>query len=112
MRGLNDRDAALRLYLRYRRIYWVELGVAAGFREWPPGTDRPADIDSGPIVLGVGAAATALGIGAARLTGEVSDEAALLASAKLMEVRRGSRTALAWHERAILAFVQSARIWK
>jgi hypothetical protein len=112
MRGLSGDGAALGLYRKYRQGYWVELGVASGFREWPQGTNRPSDIDSGPILLGIGAAATALGIGAARLTGQVSDEAALLATARLMESRQGGAPVLAWHERAILAFVQSARAWK
>jgi hypothetical protein len=109
MRGLHDPEAARALYRQYRSTYWFGLGGMAGFREWPPGTNRPADIDSGPIVLGVGAAATALGIGAARLSGETSDEAALLATAAFMQSQRAA--ALGWHERAILAFVHGARSW-
>jgi hypothetical protein len=42
------------------------LGVG-GFREWPAGRGGGQDVDSGPIVLGVGVAATALGLGPARL---------------------------------------------
>ncbi len=41
-----------------------------GFREWPVGRERAADDDSGPIVEGVGAAATGLSIGAARAMGD------------------------------------------
>jgi hypothetical protein len=37
------------------------MGAAAGLREWAPGIQLPEDLDSGPIVAGVGAAATALG---------------------------------------------------
>jgi len=37
-----------------------------GFREWPPDDDHPADVDSGPILLGMSAAATAFAIGASR----------------------------------------------
>ena len=48
-----------------QRWMFVVVGPAAGVREWPLGEDRPADIDSGPIVLGVGAAATAFAIGTA-----------------------------------------------
>ncbi len=41
------------------------LGLV-GFREWPPDDDHPADIDSGPILLGMSAAATAFALGASR----------------------------------------------
>src|SRR5262249_44735314 len=42
------------------------LGVG-GFREWPRGRDAGMDLDSGPVVFGIGMAATGLGLGAARL---------------------------------------------
>jgi hypothetical protein len=42
------------------------LGVG-GFREWPPGRGGGQNVDSGPIVLGVGMAATGLGLGPARI---------------------------------------------
>lgn len=42
-----------------------------GFREWPEGRDMGGmDADSGPIVFGVGMAATGLGLGPARLFGD------------------------------------------
>ncbi|MEM6926669.1 MAG: hypothetical protein AAF602_07065 [Myxococcota bacterium] len=43
----------------------VGLGLV-GFREWPAGHEHPADIDSGPILLGMSAAATAFALGASR----------------------------------------------
>jgi hypothetical protein len=42
------------------------LGVG-GFREWPRGRGGGQNVDSGPIVLGVGMAATGLGLGPARI---------------------------------------------
>ena len=60
-----DPDYATRVWRRFRKDFFVQVGPVGGFREWPLGEDRPADADSGPIVLGVGAAATAFGIGAA-----------------------------------------------
>ena len=45
-------------------------GGLVGFREWPRGVERPADMDSGPIVFGIGTAASALAIGAARAQGD------------------------------------------
>jgi hypothetical protein len=63
-------DEARALWQRYKQTFTVDAGVARGFREWPPGVERRADIDSGPIVLGVGAAATGLGLNAARAVGD------------------------------------------
>ena len=40
-----------------------------GFREWPVGVERAEDADSGPVVSGIGAAASAFGISAARAMG-------------------------------------------
>lgn len=65
-----DPTLAAQWWVPYRAQYLVDRGVLVGFREWPPGVERRADIDSGPIVEGVGAAATAFGIGAARAMGD------------------------------------------
>lgn len=53
-----------------------KVGPLTALREWPPKIDRPADVDSGPIVNGFGAAATAFGRAAARAIG--SEQAAAL----------------------------------
>jgi hypothetical protein len=52
----------------HARIHMTEdvLGFG-GFREWPHGRGGRMDGDSGPIVFGVGMAATGLGLGAARI---------------------------------------------
>lgn len=55
------------LYAAYRKLYIAEVFGFGAFREWPPGISRGMDGDSGPVILGVGAAATGLGVGAARL---------------------------------------------
>lgn len=60
---------AEQLYTHYRKHHaknLFSLGVG-GFREWPELIDRGMDDDSGPILFGVGAAATGLGLGASRL---------------------------------------------
>jgi hypothetical protein len=73
-RYLHEFDDALarQWWTAYRRRFLVEHLGLAGFREWPPGRDRKADVDSGPIVDGVGAAASGLGIAAARAMGDES----------------------------------------
>jgi hypothetical protein len=50
----------------YRQHYLVDAVLVVGFREWPEGREHAADIDSGPIVKGIGTAASALAIAAAR----------------------------------------------
>ena len=59
-------EQARTLYGSYTKAFWRDLGLVAGFAEWPRGKERPADADSGPIVMGIGMAATGLGVGAAR----------------------------------------------
>ncbi len=69
---------------RYRRQFLLRRGPFVGFREWPPGVERAADVDSGPIVLGIGVAASGLGIAAARGVGEEALAKELEASAALV----------------------------
>ncbi len=68
VRYLSEVDQALarQWWLAYKAHYLVDRVMLVGFREWPPGVNRGADVDSGPIVQGVGAAATAFAIAAAR----------------------------------------------
>lgn len=79
-----DPVAARALWDRYKERYLVDAGLLVGFREWPPGHDRPADVDSGPIVRGVGAAATAFAIAAARAMGDQALVARLWATATIV----------------------------
>ena len=60
-------DEARELYTRYRRHYYKHIAGWGGFREYPKGIDRAMNADSGPIVFGMGVAASGLGIGAARM---------------------------------------------
>lgn len=112
LRGLWDPAGAGRLYDRYRREFLVELGPIRGFREWPRGVDRKSDADSGPIVMGVGTAASGIALGAARLLGRADDLRALRRSASLagldgIERRRSG----AWTARAMALWAETARAW-
>lgn len=59
------------LYDGYVAHFWRERLVAAGFGEWPDGGPAREDVDSGPILMDIGTAATALGIGAVKAAGDL-----------------------------------------
>ncbi|MCI5058207.1 MAG: hypothetical protein MRY83_18995 [Flavobacteriales bacterium] len=59
------------LWETYKQHYFIDLGFCGGFREWPAGQERKADVDSGPIIMNIGLAATGLGILASKA---LSDE--------------------------------------
>src|SRR5262249_14315391 len=72
-RFLADVDPAFarEQYLRFRELFVVRpLGIGPAVREYPRGTDGPADVDSGPLPLGVSLSATVVTIGAARVEGD------------------------------------------
>lgn len=83
-RYLSEVDPALAAswWTAYREHFLVRLGGVVGLREWPRGVERKGDIDSGPIILGIGTAASALGIAAAKAQGEALLAAQLEASAR------------------------------
>jgi hypothetical protein len=59
-------------YHAYETYFWKDTGWIAGFTEMPRGT-RPdfMDVDSGPVLFGLGSVASAFGIGAAKSTGRL-----------------------------------------
>ena len=67
---LLDESRARTIYRQYTRHFWSELFLIAGFREYPSGHAGHMDADSGPIVLGLGMAATGFGLNATRAAGD------------------------------------------
>ena len=67
-----DSRTAQRVYADYVRHHWVNFGFIAGFSEWPKWKGRASmgDIDSGPLILGIGPTATGVGVGAAKAVGD------------------------------------------
>jgi hypothetical protein len=104
-RYLNELDPTLagQWWDRYKHAYLVDKVVLVGFREWPPGRERPADVDSGPIVQNVGSAATALAISAARATGDNILARRLEATASLVETAASADPKLARESSTALA---------
>lgn len=113
MRGLHDVDAARALYGRYRAEFWMDYGVVQGFREWPRGVERKEDFDSGPIIMGIGVAASGIGLGAARVVGEDADAWTLRRSATVAGLpflrRQSGREARVL--RAMALWAEGARTW-
>jgi hypothetical protein len=59
-------------------------GLLPAVREYPHGVSGSGDVDSGPIILGVSAPASVVGVAAARLTGHARAAADLRASAEVL----------------------------
>jgi hypothetical protein len=67
-----DSEIARRWYDAYEQYFWTNNRWYSGFREFPHGaTDAFDDVDSGPVVWGVGSVASAFGIGAAKTVGRL-----------------------------------------
>jgi hypothetical protein len=73
-------DQARDWYAAYDKYFWQQRIGLVGFRELSndlPDSDQLADVDSGPVILKFGMAASAFGVAAARANGRM-DEAAPL----------------------------------
>ena len=119
-RFLVDIDPAFagEQYLRFRDRYVVSpLGLGPAVREYPDGMDGPADVDSGPLPLGVSLSATVVTIGAAQVHGDAPLAAALANYGELA----GLPVDTPWTKRyafgllpvgdAFLAWSKTARPW-
>lgn len=119
-RFLIDIDPAFAAeqYLRFRDRYVVSpLRLGPAVREYPKGVEGPADVDSGPLPLGVSLSATVVTIGAAQVHGDAPLADALASYAELagvpMDTLWSKRYALGLLPTgdAFLAWVKTARPW-
>lgn len=65
-------DTAKKWYERYEKHFWQKKWGLWGFREFPkgvPDSEWYFDVDSGPVMAGHGASASAFGLGASRANG-------------------------------------------
>ncbi|MFJ6195222.1 hypothetical protein [Micromonospora sp. NPDC092111] len=105
-------------YLRFRDEYVVSpLGLGPAVREYPRGLDGPADVDSGPLPLGVSLSATVVTLGAAQVQGDDGLAGALANYGELVGVpldtphtRRYAFGLLPVGD-AFLAWAKTARPW-
>ncbi|MFE3328204.1 hypothetical protein [Streptomyces sp. NPDC059176] len=119
-RFLVDVDPAFagEQYLRFRDRYVAfPLGLGPAVREYPDGTDGPADVDSGPLPLGVSASASVVTAGAAQVHGDTALAEGLTNHSELL----GLPLDTPWTKRyafgllpigdAFLAWSKTARPW-
>jgi hypothetical protein len=79
-RFLADVDPAFarEQYPRFRERFLARpLGLGPAIREYPHGTDGAADVDSGPLILGVSLSTTVVALGAAQVNGDATLAGAL-----------------------------------
>lgn len=89
IRFVNEIDPAVAAaqYAGMERTFATRLlGVLPAVREFPRGVDGEGDIDSGPVILGVSAPASVVGIAAARVTGHQQAAADLRATPEVLGI--------------------------
>lgn len=120
LRFLGDIDPAFgrEQYLRFRDLFVAKpLGLGPAVHEYPDGVDGPADVDSGPLPLGVSLSATVVTIGAAQVNNDTPLAAALAGYGELaglpVETPWTKRYAFGVHPigDAFLAWSKTARPW-
>lgn len=67
-----DPARAAAMYERFVARFAVDAAGLHGFAEWPDGQTGRPDADSGPVLFGLGMAATGLGLGAVRAAGDAA----------------------------------------
>jgi len=105
-------------YGAFQRTFATRFaGLLPAEREYPRGVDGKGDVDSGPLVLGVSAPASVVGIAAARITGHPAAAADLRASAEVLgaPLQWSGRRSYAFGElpvgEAFLAWASVVRPW-
>jgi hypothetical protein len=87
-------------YQAYDTYFWQQRMGLVGFREFSndtPDSDAFADVDSGPVILGYGFAASAFGTGAARVNGRMDQAGPLTAEMLVSSWPLGDGTLLVPH---------------
>ena len=72
-----DPRRAKTMYDDYVKAFWLDRTVASGFAEWPGGRAGRQDVDSGPILMGIGMTASGMGLAASTSAGDTARSARL-----------------------------------
>ncbi|HEX6040209.1 hypothetical protein [Longimicrobium sp.] len=114
---IDPRAAAAQYDAMVRTFATRFAGLLPAVREYPHGMTGDGDVDSGPVILGVSAPASVVGVAAARITGHARAAADLRASAEVlgMPLQWGGRRSYAFGALpvgdAFLAWVTVVRPW-
>jgi len=65
-----DPGLAKTMYDAYTKSFWLDRKVISGFAEWPGGKAGRQNVDSGPILMGIGMTASGMGLAAALSVGD------------------------------------------
>jgi hypothetical protein len=113
-----DPGVAASQYAAFRRTFATRFaGLLPAVREYPRGVRGGGDVDSGPLILGVSAPASVVGVAAARMTGHHRAAADLRASPEVLGIplQWGGRRSYAFGRLpvgdAFLAWVSVVRPW-
>jgi hypothetical protein len=108
-----DAQLAVDQFHRFDSLFgYSRLGLST-VREYPRGQSGMGDVDSGPVILGVGFSATIVGIGAYLKFGEVANAQAISDAVEALgfSYRWGGRKRYIWGMMAVAdAFIAWARV--
>lgn len=114
---IDPRVAAAQYDAMLRTFATRFAGLLPAVREYPHGVHGRGDVDSGPVVLGVSAPASVVGVAAARITGHARAAADLRATPEVLglPLQWGGRRAYAFGRLpvgdAFLAWASVVRPW-
>ena len=73
-------------YERYRSAWFIHVLGITGIREWSPGKRGQIDADTGPVLFDIGAAASGIGIAAAKANGDTPNLTRMLRGMELLSL--------------------------
>lgn len=92
-------------YRRYIEGFWIATFLSQGLKEWADKSIISADLDSGPIIGGVGSTATVLGLAATQSNADNEKSDILIKQAQLLA---GARKSDDWGSRMLVQTMDQA----